>query len=202
MLAAGDSPESLMACAREGNVQALERLLALYRGYLKLLARTQIEAQLRVRLDPSDLVQETMLEAYRDFARFRGVTEPELMVWLRRILARNLADQLKRHRSPKRDLRREQSLEAVLDRSSQCLQAELAGISSPSAKASRREQSVLLADALERLPEDYRQVIIWRHLERVKFSEIAARMGRTSGAVRMLWARALERLRIELEGPT
>jgi RNA polymerase sigma-70 factor (ECF subfamily) len=189
-----------MARARAGEDETLDRLLGLYRGYLKLLARTQIEAQLRVRLDPSDLVQETMIEAYRDFARFRGATEPELMVWLRRILARNLADQLKRHRSPKRDLRREQSLEAVLDRSSKCLQSGLAGLSTPSRKASRREQTVLLADALERLPEDYRRVIIWRHLERVKFAEIAHRMGRTSGAVRMLWARALERLRHELEG--
>jgi RNA polymerase sigma-70 factor (ECF subfamily) len=71
----------------------------------------------------------------------------------------------------------------------------------PSELAIRREQSVVLADALARLPDDYREVIVLRHLERIEFSEVAARMGRSSGAVRMLWARALERLRVELESP-
>jgi DNA-directed RNA polymerase specialized sigma24 family protein len=64
---------------------------------LRILARTRVEGALRARLDPSDLVRETLLEAYRDFPRFAGGTEKELMAWLRRILVRNLADQVKRH---------------------------------------------------------------------------------------------------------
>jgi RNA polymerase sigma-70 factor (ECF subfamily) len=117
------------------------------------------------------------------------------MAWLRQILVRNLADQIKRLRTAGRDWQRQESLEMLLDRSSLELERALAnGISSPSAQASRREQAVLLADALARLPPDYREVIVLRNLEHRKFDDIAQRMGRSSGAARMLWARALEKL--------
>jgi RNA polymerase sigma-70 factor (ECF subfamily) len=193
-------PEALLQQARGGDPAALGQLLELYRNYLRLQARTLIGSALRVRLDPSDLVQETFLEAARDFARFAGSTEGELVAWLRQVLVRNLADQVRRHQSQKRNARREESLEALLDRSSQEVQEALAtGISTPSAQARRREQSVVLADALAALPPDYREVIVLRHLERLKFDEIAARMGRSSGATRMLWTRALERLHRILE---
>jgi RNA polymerase sigma-70 factor, ECF subfamily len=192
---------SLFARAREGDRAAGGELLALYQNYLRILARTQLDKFLRVRCDASDLVQETLLEAVRDFPRFAGTTEAELIAWLRQILARNLADQVKHHKAQARDWQRQESLEALLDRS--CLAAQEAltrGISSPSVQASRREQAVLLADALSRLPPDCREVIVLRNLEALKFDEIAARMGRSSGAVRMLWARSLERLHRELEG--
>jgi RNA polymerase sigma-70 factor (ECF subfamily) len=192
---------SLFARAREGDRAAGGELLALYRNYLRILARTQLDKFLRVRCDASDLVQETLLEAVRDFRRFAGTTEAELIAWLRQILARNLADQVKHHKAQARDWQRQESLEALLDRS--CLAAQEAltrGISSPSVQASRREQAVLLADALTRLPPDCREVIVLRNLQALKFDEIAARMGRSSGAVRMLWARSLERLHRELEG--
>ena len=197
-----DVPEVLLAQARSGDQAALGRLLELYGNYLRLQARALIGSTLRVRLDPSDLVQETFLEAYRDFGQFAGTTEAELVAWLRQVLVRNLADQAKRHRSRRRDVRREESLEAMLDRSSRDVEQALGtGLSSPSARARRREQAVLLADALAALPPDYREVIVLRHLERLKFDEIGARMGRSSGAARMLWARALERLNRLLEEP-
>jgi RNA polymerase sigma-70 factor (ECF subfamily) len=200
---AHDDPEMLLAQARSGDQAALGRLLDLYRNYLRLQARTLIGSALRLRLDPSDLVQETFLEAHRDFGQFGGSSEPELVGWLRHILVRNLADQAKQHRSQKRDVRREESLEAMLDRSSQDVQAALAtGLSSPSARLRRRERAVLLADTLAALPPDYREVIVLRHLEHLKFDEVGARMGRSSGAVRMLWARALERLNAILEEPS
>ena len=94
---ADKSPHLLLAQARAGCSEALGQLLELYRNYLRLLARTQIDLTLRVRLDPSDLVQETLMEAHRDFADFAGSTEKELVAWLRRILVRNLADQVKHH---------------------------------------------------------------------------------------------------------
>jgi RNA polymerase sigma-70 factor (ECF subfamily) len=195
-------PEVLLQKARAGDGQALGRLLELYCNYLRLLARTQIDAGLRVRLAPSDLVQETLLEAHRDFGRFLGTTEKELLAWMRQILVRNLADLVRRHRAGPRDWQRQESLEAMLDRSSQEVEEALArGISSPSAIASRREQAVLLADALARLPPHYRDVIVLRNLERRRFDDIAARMGRSAGAVRMLWARALEQLSHLLEEP-
>jgi RNA polymerase sigma-70 factor (ECF subfamily) len=185
----------LLARARGGDGAARGRLLDLYRNYLRLLARTQIDAELRVRLDPSDLVQETLLEAHRDFERFTGASEGELLAWLRRILVRNLVDEAKRFRTRKRGAGRQQSLEELLDRSSADFDRKLAaGTSTPSAQAARREQAVILADALARLPADYREVIILRNLEQLPFEEIARRLGRSSGAARMLWARALEKL--------
>jgi RNA polymerase sigma-70 factor (ECF subfamily) len=196
-----DLPDVLILRARAGDGAALGRLLELYRNYLRLQARTLIGLALRVRLDPSDLVQETFLEAHRDFGSFAGAGEGELIAWLRRILVRNLADQAKRHQAGRRDLRRQESLEALLARSSAAVQDALAaGLSTPSARAARREQAVVLADALARLRPDDREVIELRHLQRLKFDEIAAHMGRSPGAVRVLWARALERLHRTLEG--
>lgn len=146
-------------------------------------------------------MQVTFLEAHRDYERFEGGDEPQLLAWLRKILVRNLADQARRHRAMGRDVRREESLEALLERSDRPLQWALASpATSPSEQASRREQDVLLADALARLPEDYREVILLRNFDRLPFDEVAARMGRSSGAARMLWVRALERLNGELEG--
>jgi RNA polymerase sigma-70 factor (ECF subfamily) len=193
-------PEILLAQARGGDAAALGRLLELYRNYLRLVARSLLGRVLRLRLDPSDLVQETFLDANRDFAQFTGAGEPELIAWLRRTLVRNLADQARRHRALSRDPRREESLEAMLARSSDDAHEVLAGrLSSPSAEASHRERAVLLADALAALPADYRDVILLRNFENLPFDQVAARMERSPGAVRMLWARALERLARALE---
>jgi RNA polymerase sigma-70 factor (ECF subfamily) len=145
-------PELLLEQTRAGDEAARGRLLELYRNYLRLMARTLISQPLRVRLDASDLVQDTLLKAHREFAGFLGSTEPELIAWLRQILVRSLSDQVKRHRADKRDVRREEALEVMLDRSSAAVQQAMAApVSSPSSIASRREQAVLLADALEKL---------------------------------------------------
>jgi RNA polymerase sigma-70 factor (ECF subfamily) len=192
---ASDFPDLLLARARAGDGTALGQLLELYRNYLRLLARTRVDGALRARLDPSDFVQETLLEAYRDFPRFAGGTENELMAWLRRILVRNLADQIKRCQTQKHNWKRQESLERLLDRSSaEAHEALTRGISTPSAQAARREHAALLADALAQLAPDYRDVILLRNLDKLPFDVIAARMNRSSGAVRMLWARALEKL--------
>jgi RNA polymerase sigma-70 factor (ECF subfamily) len=184
-------PTALLAHARAGDPDALGEVLEGYREYLRLLARARVGRDLRVRLDPSDLVQETLLEAQRDFPQFLGDSEGELAVWLRRILARNLADQLKYHQSQKRDIGREQPLDALIEQAHEALAAPL---STPSKVASRREQAVVMANALAKLPEDYRKIITLRQVEGRSFDEIAARMRRSGGAVRMLWMRALERL--------
>ncbi len=185
--------------AQGGDAAAVGKLLEQYRNYLQLLARTMIGASMRARVEPSDVVQETFMDAYRDFAQFEGGTERELMSWLRQILVRNVTDQVRVHQAHGRDVRREESLEQMLERSSQSLHDVLAaGISTPSVQAARREQSLLVAEAMSRLPEDYRDVIIYRNLKGLKFEEVAEAMGRSSGAVRMLWARALEQLAAEL----
>ena len=135
-------PDLLLVQARAGDAAALGRLLELYRNYLRLVARALIGQALRVRLDASDLVQETFLKASREFGQFLGSTEPELTAWLRQILVRTLANQAKHHRRRGRDYQRQESLEAMLDRSSEAVQHALATPSeSPSATrsgASRR----------------------------------------------------------------
>jgi RNA polymerase sigma-70 factor (ECF subfamily) len=196
-------PVLLLEQARNGDERALGQLLELYRNYLRLVARSLIGHALRVKLEPSDLVQETFLKAHREFAQFAGRSEPELVSWLRRILVRSMANQVKHHRRLARDHQRQESLENLLDRSSITIQQALAtSIPSPSEQASQREQAVLLANALDRLPDDYREAFIRRTLEHVPFETIAAEMDRSVGAVRMLWTRAVKRLTQMMEEDT
>ena len=193
-------PELLLSQAKAGDAPALGRLLELYRNYLRVVARAMIGQVLRVRLDASDLVQETFLKAHREFRQFLGETEPELVSWLRQILVRTLANQARHHSRWSRDYHRDEPLEVLLDRSSSGVQHALAAhSSSPSSLVSRREQAVLLADALEKLPADYREVFVMRNLEHIPFEEIAVRMGRSPGAARMLWTRTIKKLSLLLE---
>src|SRR5262245_13549915 len=193
---ADDTPiRRLIHSARQLDPAAVGRLLELYRNYLKLLARTEIDS-LRGKADPSDLVQETLLKAHQHFAQFRGQTEAELTAWLRQILARSVADLVRRYRrAGSRSVSLEHSLEKLLS-SSPGVGRRLAGRgSSPSQAAQRGEMSVLLADTLAELEVDQREVIILRSIEELDWDEVARRMGRSAGAVRMLWARALKQLR-------
>ena len=192
--------EQLMGRAQAGDADALGELLQLYRNYLALLARLNIDARLQGKVDASDLVQETFLKAHRNFGQFRGNTEEELVSWLRQILTNNLANLVRHYLGLKRrDVRLERQLAAEMDRSSRLMDGGLiAPGSSPSRQASRREQAVLLADVLKQLPADYREVLILRHLEGLTFAQVAQRLGRTEDSVQKLWVRALARLRRSL----
>jgi RNA polymerase sigma-70 factor (ECF subfamily) len=197
-------PERLLAEARQGRRESLGRLLELYCNYLALLARTQIDLHLQGRVDASDLEQETFLDACRDFGRFRGGSETEWVAWLRKVLIYNLARVVQQQvAAQKRGARREVSPErhlAALEGSSGRVEAALAGRhSSPSGQAQRREHAALVADHLANLPADYREVIVLRNLEGLPFAEVARRMGRSAGAVRVLWVRAVDQLRHLLE---
>jgi RNA polymerase sigma-70 factor (ECF subfamily) len=192
----------LLQSARGGNEAALGQLLESYSQYLTLLARVQIGRRIQGKVDPADVVQETFLEAHRQIAQFRGTSEGELVAWLRRILAGQLALTMRRFLGTKgRDVNLERELGVQLDQSSQVLDGGLvASGSTPSQHVSRREQAVILADALDRLPPDYREVIILRHLETLPFGEVAARMNRSEDSVQKLWVRALASLRRAMEG--
>jgi RNA polymerase sigma-70 factor, ECF subfamily len=172
-----------------------------YRSWLGLLARLQVDARFRAKFDPSDIVQQTLFEAVRDWPKFRGGTEAELAAWLRQILAHVLLHEVRRYGGvQRRDVGREVSLEVALAESSRRLELALAvSGSSPSERASRHELEIRLADALARLPADYAEVILLRNVEGLPHEEVARRMGRGVGAVRMLWVRALARLRDELD---
>jgi RNA polymerase sigma-70 factor (ECF subfamily) len=191
---------SLISDARRGDNSSIGILLQHYRNYLMVLASTQIEHRLQPRVSPSDVVQETMLRAHKNFGQFRGTTEGELLAWLRQILVNNLAKFVEQHMlAARRDVRREVSIErlgAALEQSTLQLAALLpAAGTSPSMVVEQHEEAVLLADRLARLPAAYREVLILRNLQGLSFEEVAQRIDRSVGATRMLWLRAIEKLR-------
>lgn len=190
--------DALLSGARQGDRQHVDELLQRYRNYLTLLATTQMADRLRPRLGPSDVVQETMLRAYRNFPRFRGQSEAELLAWLRRILASSLARFVEHNLlAAKRDARREVSIDqATPDRSALDLAALLQGRGqTPSVIAQQGECAVGLAEHLARLSPPYREILVLRHFQGLSFEEASARMNRSLGATRMLWLRAIEKLR-------
>ena len=184
---------------RNSDADAAGQLLQRFRPWLHLLARVQLDARFQGKFDASDIVQQTLLHAVRDLPQFRGNTDSELAAWLKQILAHTLGHEVRRYLgTQKRDAGREVSIDESLDQSSQQLRNVLAADdTSPSESAARHEQEVLLADVLERLPPDYREVIILRNIQGLSHTEVADRMNRKPGAVRMLWVRALARLQQE-----
>jgi RNA polymerase sigma-70 factor (ECF subfamily) len=187
-----------LSAAKGADVSAFNRLFSRYRNYLRLLAQDWLERAFQGKADPSDLVQDTLLKAHQRFATFEGSEEPEFVAWLRQIMARNVADFVRRYRSAARDVRREEPSpdSRIVDR----LQL-LAGTlnSSPSQSAHRREMGVLLADAMAELPRDHFEVIRLCNLQELDWPEIALRMGRSEEAVRKLWTRALVKLKPLIE---
>ncbi len=198
--------QQLLDVALEGQLADVGQLLCLHTQYLRALANNQLDRRLRHRLSPSDLVQDTLLEAIRDFKSFRGSTTAELVGWLRRILIHNLINASEQHlKTEKRDVRREvsiQKLEAAGDNENRIEIAIRATVISPSANVRGKEQSSQLAHALSELSLEQRQVVIMRHIDGLPFGEIANRLQRTSGACRMLWLRAIENLRDVLQEQT
>lgn len=174
---------------------ALER----FRTYLLLLARARLDSRLQSKLDASDVVQQTLLEAHQAQAQFRGQSVGEQVAWLRQILARNLANAVRDLRRDKRDVARERSLEAALDESASRLNAWLAAEqSSPSQGAAREEQALRVAEALAEMPEMQRDAVVMRHWHGCSLAEIASRLGCTTAAVTGLLHRGLRNLRTQL----
>lgn len=172
--------------------QELER----FRDYLCLLARLQLDSRLQAKVDPSGVVQQTLLEAYQVLERSQNPGAVVTAAWLRQILANNLRDEIRRFSAAARDADRERSLEAALDASSSRLQACLADKqSSPSQQAIQQEQLLALAGVLAKLPSDQRLAVELHHLQGCSLAEVAERLGRSKGAVAQLLFRALSRLR-------
>lgn len=194
---------TLLSRARAGNPGALQTLLERYREYLRLVIRCRHGGRLQPRMDNSDLVQETCLRAVENFGQFQGENEEAWRGWLGRIAEREVIHQLRRHRgADKRDLAREVALPAPANGSitgaPRLDQWLFKTQTTPSLLAVRKERAQLLADALARLPEDYREVLVLRNLQELDFPEVAERMQRSPGAVRVLWVRALKKLRDDL----
>ncbi|KAA5538755.1 sigma-70 family RNA polymerase sigma factor [Roseiconus nitratireducens] len=173
------------------------------RPWLKLLAERQMPAGLRGRVDPSDLVQQALIDAWRGHDQFRGRTHAERLAWLRVILTRAILrqdrDQL---RTAKRGRGIEVQLQAAVDRDSVRMeQLAVDDASAAETQVDRAERLLALAAALDELPEDYRQVLTLRHIEGLSHEAIADRIGRSPAAARMLWVRALEKLRSVYQQP-
>lgn len=186
----------LMTRARAGDEQARDELFARCRNYLAIVARTQVESWLQRKVDASDLVQQSLLDAHRGFEKFRGETEQEWLAWLRRIVSHNATDYVRRyHGTAKRGKGKEIPLQTGAgDLSDAVFHDPADPTESPSQLVMQHEQEILVADAIARLSPDHQEVIQLRNLQRLPFEEIAARMGRSGPAVQMLWARAIRRL--------
>ena len=194
------SRAGLLKEVRTADPTRLGSLLELYRNYLSLLATGQLDRKLRGRVSASDLVQETMMEAHRDFHQFRGKSEAEFIGWLRRILVNNLARAIEMHvLAEKRDVRREVSIErlnAAVERSTIQLGLAFAGREdSPSVKLEQHERAVDLANQMSRLSAEHREVLMLRNLQGLPFKEVAGRLDRSVPAAKMLWMRAIKKLR-------
>jgi RNA polymerase sigma-70 factor (ECF subfamily) len=167
-----------------------------YRDYLRLLARLQMPANLQGKLEPSDIVQQTLLRAFERLEQLRGQTEAQVAAWLRSILASILANAARDLGRQKRDANLERSLEAALEHSSACLEGWLAAEqSSPSEQAQRNEQVLRLAQGLATLPEPQREVLVLRHCHGWSVEAIGQHLGRSRASVASLLRRGLKQLR-------
>jgi RNA polymerase sigma-70 factor (ECF subfamily) len=189
-----------LPAARAGSREALGELLAAAQQYLLAIARQELDPDLQAKNSPSDLVQETFVEAQQAFGHFHGDTEAELLAWLRQLLLHRVGKLRRQYRTTqKRQVAREVALG---DGSADGPAGELvADLLSPSGLAMEHEQDEALQAALGRLSDDHRRVITLRYREELSFEEIGRQMSRSADSARKLWARAIERLHDELERP-
>lgn len=194
--------DSWICQAKAGSQEALGALADACRQYLLTIANAELADELRPKFGGSDVVQQTLLEACRDFASFTGEREAELLAWLRKILLNNLSSLHRQYReTKKRSVGREVVLDSNAPNGGQGVAGMAAADPSPSVEVASAEQERLVAEAIAKLPEPLRQVIILRHRDSMSFPEIAAVMNRSPEAVRKLWVRGVDWLKRELCPP-
>jgi RNA polymerase sigma-70 factor (ECF subfamily) len=188
------SVSDLLTRARAGDAAARDALFERCRNYVAVVARSQVESWMRPRIDASDIVQQTLLEAHRGLAKFAGDSEGEWLAWLRQILTHNTQDFIRRCRTEKRGGGVEVSLDAGGSTNGHYVSEPATGGATPSQVLLEQEQEIELADAISQLSPDHQEVIVLRNLQRLPFDEIAQLMGRSRPAVQMLWTRAIRQL--------
>jgi RNA polymerase sigma-70 factor, ECF subfamily len=187
-----ESISTLLLRARKGDRQALDRLFGLCRSYLLVVAEAQVNSWAGAKFSASDLVQQTLMDAYRGFADFRGGTTAEWLGWLRQIASHNACDLARHYAGAQKRLVKK---EVPLEPDGHAAQGPGDSPNTPSVLAVLQEQQLLLADALAQLSSDHREVIVLRNLQGLSFADVANRLERSRPAVQMLWMRAIESLR-------
>ena len=187
-----------ITAAQQGCEQALNRLFTACQPYLLMVAKQILPRELRQKTGASDVVQETLLQVKKNFDRFQGTSERELMAWLRGVLLNNVQDISRRFlQTEMRELGREVPLDQGLSDADPDFLIDNA-VRSPGSQIVAAEESARLSTAMERLPADYRLVIRLRNWEERSFVEIGESLGRSADSARKLWARAIQRLKSEL----
>jgi RNA polymerase sigma-70 factor (subfamily 1) len=182
-----------------GNSDAVNQALGEFRAYLETLTLIHIDPRLRSKFGMSDVIQITLLEACRDLERIQALDAEGRKRWLRRMLVNNLLEEIERWRAGRRDVAREQPLDAAASESSCRLQSWLAAEdSSPGERMARQEEGLRLLEALSKLDPRQREALILQKYHGWTLAQIAGHMGCTAGAVAGLHARGLERLRLLL----
>lgn len=188
----------LLQAARKGSEEALGQLLDAYRPFLLSVATSHFDSDLKAKAGPSDVVQETFVDAYKDFASFKSSTDEELRIWLHTLLMNNLADLRKRYlKSASRQVKRERPI-ATSESKEFARQIIDHDGHTPNTEAVSKEMAARVEAALQELPPAYRMVIVMRNHDRRSFSEIGKAMNKSADAARMFWKRAVLRLRQQL----
>lgn len=196
-VSAGDE---LIRRARMGDTELLGKLLEEYRADLENRAQRQLDELVGKRVGASDIVQQSFLKAFRAFVEFEGLSRPEFVAWLQRILERELAQTVRKHKlAEKRAIAREQSMQPATDDSEVVHWEPSAAQSSPSQRAIRNEDALRMMHVLHLLPPDQAEAVGLRYLEGWSLSEIAERMNRTKVAAAGLIKRGLQGLRDKLQ---
>jgi RNA polymerase sigma-70 factor (ECF subfamily) len=188
----------LVRGAVRGDPQSLQRLLVLYHPRLRARLLRQMDATMRTRFDPEDILQQVYLEAFRSIESFDYRGKDSFLRWLFTILDRKLIDEHRALHADRRDVRRELKPAAhPPDNASyvDLLQRLSAEVGTPSGVISHEEALGALSACLAALPEHYREVIKLRFLHGLPVADVARRLKRTHGSIHMICHRALAALR-------
>lgn len=186
----------LLEYARAGNDAAFMQLCERFREYLTKIAESELGQELRPKVGTSDLIQESMLEAWSEMHCFQGSTEGEFRLWIARLFRNNLIDQARKYRNTQsRKLSRETSIDQQ-QHQNKLESNELSG----SRVMLRRENDEMLLHAVHQLPDKQKTVILLRHEKGCSYEEIARQMNSNEAAIRKLWSRAIQTLRSEIAG--
>jgi RNA polymerase sigma-70 factor, ECF subfamily len=181
----------LLREARRGAPRALDELYARYGGRLLAFIRMKLGRDLRARVESRDILQSALLKSFQHLDQFEGGDGASLMGWLVRIAENEIRDQADFQHRQRRDVAAAQPLDDAIDMVPAAVRSALSA-------AVLNEQSERLGVALAALDPDHRQVIVLRKLEERSFKDVAALMGRSEDACRMLLARAMVALTLAM----